>query len=453
MTKDTRKRMQCVVPYNDDCPFPLENLPWTVFYTDKDAAHRVGVGLGDYVVDLAALSRHDSIFTKEDAPIKSPFTASEAHNVFSQPKLNAYLALPRKQQRQFRAFLQSIFSVSSGAKTMPKELLEDILIPLTSAHLVLPIECGDYSDFCASREHSTNMGQIMFNDPDRPLEKQWFEFPIAYHGRASSLIASGTPIHRPWGLFKPRGVPDAQATFSPTRVLDYELEMAFVIGGGVGNKLGDQIRVEDGLDHVFGMTLMNDWSARDIQGYEMVPLGPFQGKNFATTISPFIVETDALDAFSVAAPLQSPRPLDHLYQKGATQYNIELQALYRSKDHESWTVATDTNYRYMYWTAAQMVAHHTASGCPLRPGDLLGSGTISGPPDHPNSRACLMEKTYGGKTSFALLSDSSEVVETRTFIQDGDTVRFTGRCHDPETGVFIGFGDCAGTILPAIPRT
>jgi fumarylacetoacetase len=300
----------------------------------------------------------------------------------------------------------------------------------------LPAEIGDYTDFYSSREHATNVG-TMLRGPDNALMPNWLHLPVAYHGRASSIVVSGTPVRRPCGQSKPEKA-DAPV-FGPSRSLDFELEVAAFIGPG--NDLGRAIPIAEARDHVFGLVLLNDWSARDIQAWEYVPLGPFLAKNFATSISPWVVSLEALEPFRTAGPVQQPAPLRYLNLPGDTTYDIHLEVALQSAKMSRPQVVCRTNFKHLYWSLAQQCAHHTVNGCNLRPGDLLASGTVSGPA--PDSFGSMLELAWRG-TKPLTLTDSDQ----RSFLQDGDTVTMTGWCQGD--GYRVGFGEVMGRVEPAL---
>ncbi|CAI9086899.1 OLC1v1020825C2 [Oldenlandia corymbosa var. corymbosa] len=310
------------------------------------------------------------------------------------------------------------------------------LVPMDKVQMLLPIAIGDYTDFFSSMYHARNCG-IMFRGPENAINPNWFHLPIAYHGRASSIVISGTDIIRPRGQGHPSG--NSPPYFGPSRKLDFELEMAAVVGPG--NELGKPIDVNEAADHIFGVVLMNDWSARDIQAWEYVPLGPFLGKSFGTTISPWIVTLDALEPFSCEAPKQEPPSLPYLAEKTSRNYDINLEVSIRPAGQGDSHVVTKSNFKHLYWTITQQLAHHTINGCNLRPGDLLGTGTISGP--EPDSLGCLLELSWNGTKSVTLGGTS------RKFLEDGDEVIFSGFCKG--NGYIVGFGSCSGKILPSLP--
>lgn len=313
-------------------------------------------------------------------------------------------------------------------------LREKSLVPMSKVEMLLPIAIGDYTDFFSSMHHARNCG-IMFRGPENAINPNWFQLPIAYHGRSSSIVVSGTDIIRPRGQGHPSG--NSPPYFGPSRKLDFELEMAAVVGPG--NELGKPVDVNEAGDHIFGLVLMNDWSARDIQAWEYVPLGPFLGKSFGTTISPWIVTLDALEPFACDAPKQDPQPLPYLAEKISKNYDISLEVQIKPAGQEDSCVVTRSNFNHLYWTVTQQLAHHTINGCNLRPGDLLGTGTISGP--EPESYGCLLELTWNGQKSLSLNGT------TRKFLEDGDEVVFSG-CSKGD-GYKVGFGTCSGKILPS----
>lgn len=449
------ERLESIVPYAADHPFPLESLPWTVFSTTDNPVRRCAVRIADQLVDLVQLSnKAPSAFSEQ------PVSAECASSLFSQPTLNAYLAQSRQVHKTFRRFLQTVLSSDSSIFKSQPQLLNDILILVEKATLHLPIQVGDYTDFCASKYHCTSTGRLMFNDPTRPLEDQWYQLPIDYHGRSSSLVASGTSFRRPRGIF--RTEPGSSVVeFGASRRMDFELEVACVVGGGGTehsedlNQLGRPVELERAEELIFGMMLMNDWSARDIQSYEMTPLEPFTSKNFATTLSSYIVELAALEPFRVASPAVEHRLFAYLDHKGqGTTWDVNLQAhlapLPASGSSEKvWTKITDTSLRHVYWTAAQMVAHHTVTGCNLRPADTFATGTVSGPFEEPYSEASLIEACKAGRQPIPLKTAKGGEVQTRTFLKDGDEVKITASAYDPDSKLHIGFGECTGQLWPA----
>jgi fumarylacetoacetase len=315
-------------------------------------------------------------------------------------------------------------------------LREQALLPMSEAVMQLPADIGDYTDFYSSREHATNVG-TMLRGADNALMPNWLHLPVAYHGRASSIVVSGTDVRRPCGQSKPDK--DDAPLFGPSRSLDFELEMAVFVGPG--NELGTPIPIGQADEQLFGMVLLNDWSARDIQAWEYVPLGPFLAKNFATTISPWVVTLEALEPFRTAGPVQNPTSLPYLQTSGPGAYDIQLEVLLQSEKMDRPARISHSNFKYLYWSMAQQLAHHTVNGCNLRPGDLLASGTISGPT--PDSYGSLLELTWRGSKPLTLPNG-----DTRTFLQDGDRLTLTGWCQGD--GYRVGFGEATGRILPAL---
>ncbi len=405
--------------------FPLQNLPFGV-YRPVGQAPRIGVAIGDRVLDLPAA-------IETDALALTPALAGAC----AAPALNALMGLGPEPRRALRRRLFELLRSDSALASDPA-LQARLLRPTFEIEMRLPAEIGDYSDFYASIEHATNVGS-MFR-PDNPLLPNYKWVPIGYHGRASSIVPSGTPIRRPSGQ---RKAPDAEApTFGPSRQLDYELEVAAWIGRG--NALGEPIDIEQAEDHLFGLSLLDDWSARDLQAWEYQPLGPFLGKSFATTVSPWIVTIEALAPFRVPAA-GDPAPLPYLdseRNRNEGAFGITLEVHLQSQAMRAQSLpplrVSRSDFRSLYWTIPQLVTHHASNGCNLRPGDLLGSGTVSG--RDPGQRGCLLERTWRGKEPLTLPSG-----ETRAFLEEGDEVSFVGRC-EREGFVSIGFGECRGVV-------
>ncbi|KAF4399538.1 hypothetical protein G4B88_022621 [Cannabis sativa] len=385
--------------------FPIQNLPFGVFKPEPSSAPRPGVAIGDYVLDLSEIASA-GLF---DGPIL------KNSDCFQQPNLNKLLALGRPAWKESRITLQKLLSSTEPKLRDNANLRQKALVPMNKVELLLPIAVGDYTDFFSSMHHAKNCG-TMFRGPENAIPPNWFHLPIAYHGRASSVVISGTDIIRPRGQGYPSGT--SPPYFGPTLKLDYELEMAAVVGSG--NELGKPVNVNEAADHIFGLVLMNDWSARDIQAWEYVPLGPFLGKSFGTTISPWIVSLEALEPFACAAPKQDPLPLPYLAEKVSRNYDIQLEVEIKPAGVEDSTVVTKSNFKHLYWTLTQQIAHHTINGCNLRPGDILGTGTISGP--EPDSLGCLLELSWNGQKTISLKG------ATRKFLEDGDEVIITGFC-------------------------
>lgn len=406
-----------IVAENSD--FPLQNLPYGVFQPQGEAA-RVGVAIGTEVLDLAALEAAGLLPTG-------------AQNVFGQTSLNAFIALGRSVWQQVRARLQQLLSADCAELRDNAALRARAFYPQASVLMLLPIEVPGYTDFYSSKEHAYNVG-CMFRDPKNALLPNWSELPVGYNGRASSVVVSGTDLVRPNGQIK---LPNEERpVFSACRKLDFELETGFIVGKATA--LGEPIAIAEAENHIFGMVLLNDWSARDIQQWEYVPLGPFNSKTFGTSISPWVVTLEALEPFRCASPVQEPQPLPYLRENTANNYDIHLQVAIAAAGSE--TVISNTNFKHMYWSMMQQLTHHSITGCNMRVGDLMGSGTISGP--EKDSRGSLLELTWNTTEPLTLVNG-----EQRGFLEDGDTVIMRGHCQ--KNGLRIGFGEVRGTVLPA----
>ncbi len=405
------------IPVSSDSDFPIQNLPFGIFNTNGGRP-RVGSIIGDRVIDLAALH------AKGLLPI--PGLPPE---VLSKPALNDFIALGKSVTNQVRNALVDTFREEAG--TVVREKATPCLLPSRDVQMLLPLRIGNYTDFYSSKEHATNVGS-MFRDPQNALLPNWVHLPVAYHGRASSIVVSGTSIRRPCGQTEPG--PDGVPGFGPTKALDFELEMGFVVGKST--QLGTQVTVANAEAHIFGLLLLNDWSARDIQKWEYVPLGPFLAKNFASTVSPWIVTLEALEPFRVNGPAQTPAVLPYLQYEGAKNYDIHLTVDITTDRGDSKTVCT-SNFKYMYWNMCQQLAHHTVNGCNIQEGDIYASGTISGP--EPSSYGSMLELTWRGTKPIAM-PDGTQ----RKFIEDGDTVTLHG--YAEKAGVRVGFGDASGKI-------
>lgn len=406
------------VPEGSD--FPIQNLPFGIFKTEK-LSPRVGVAIGDQVADLSVLATHGFF---DDLKIDKA--------VFEQLYLNDFMALGKAKTSAVRNRLSAILDANLE-EWDASELADFFLHKQNAVQMLMPVRVGDYTDFYSSIEHATNVG-TMFRDPENALLPNWKHLPVAYHGRASSIVVSGTPIQRPKGQTK---ADDAdQPSFGATRLLDFELEMAFIIGKPT--KMGQSISTAEAEDYIFGMVLFNDWSARDIQKWEYVPLGPFLAKNFASTISPWVVTLDALEPFRTESPVQEPTVLPYLQYKGEKNFDINLEVAIQPEGSAE-KVVCHSNFKNMYWNMSQQLAHHTVNGCNVNIGDMLASGTISG--NTPDSYGSMLELTWRG-TKPMIMPDGSE----RKFINDGDMVVLRGWCE--RDGVHIGFGEASGKILP-----
>jgi len=407
------------VPAGSD--FPIQNLPFGVFRT-KDSEPRVCSAIGDYVIDLAKVN--DLAFF---ADLKIPKA------IFYNQYINDFMALGKEVTRAVRDRLSEILD-ESETKWNSRDMAQHIFHKMDEVQLLMPIQIGDYTDFYSSIEHATNVGK-MFRDPENALLPNWKHLPVGYHGRASSIVVSGTEIIRPKGQQIPKD--SKQPVFGPCRLLDFELEMGFVIGQETN--LGDTVSTQEAEDYIFGMCLFNDWSARDIQKWEYVPLGPFLGKSFASTVGSWIVTMDALEPFRVPGPVQDPPVLPYLEYEGEKNYDIKLSVKIQPEGSDP-TVVSESNFKYMYWNMSQQLAHHTVNGCNIKVGDMYASGTISG--KTPESYGSMLEISWQG-TKSVQMADGTE----RKFIADGDTVILEGWCE--KDGVRIGFGEAAGKILPA----
>ncbi len=402
--------------------FPIQNIPFGVFLT-KDDITTIGTRIGEYAIDLAALHQLGYF---EGIPLTD--------DIFMQDSLNDFISDGRTTWRLVRNKIAEIFDNENSKLKENKKHRKEIIFDIDDVAMLLPVEIGDYTDFYSSKEHATNVG-TMFRDPDNALLPNWLHIPVGYHGRSSSIMVSGTKLRRPNGQTLPAG--ETQPVFGPSKLIDFELETAFITTDA--NKLGKPIAIEEAEEYIFGMVLFNDWSARDMQKWEYVPLGPFLAKSFASTISPWIVTLDALEPFRTLGPKQDPTPLSYLQQEGKHSFDINLQAAIKPKKQTE-TVITNTNFKYMYWSMSQQLTHQTSNGCNVRSGDMYGSGTISGPTK--DSYGSMLELTWRGENPIKM-SDGTE----RKFINDGDTVILRGYCENKE--VRIGFGECKGKLRKA----
>ncbi|PYL89922.1 MAG: fumarylacetoacetase [Verrucomicrobia bacterium] len=405
-----------------DSAFPIQNLPYGIF-KPRDGTARAGVAIGELILDLSVLEElgHLRDVTEQQ--------------IFSGGSLNAFMATGRPAWKRTRAILQNFLSADNGALRDNSELREHAFHKQSEVTMQLPACIGDYTDFYSSYHHAHNVG-TMLRGPENALMPNWKWLPVAYHGRASSIVVSGTEVKRPHGQTKPA---DASApVFGSSKSLDFELETAFFIGPG--NPLGQPVSIDHAEEHIFGIVLMNDWSARDIQTWEYQPLGPFLAKNFCTSISPWVVTLEALEPFRKNLSAQDPAPLPYLKRANDFTFNIQLEArLQTARMREPQTIMR-TNFQNLYWSIAQQLAHHTVNGCNLQPGDLLASGTISGPTRE--SRGCMLELTWRGQNPLKLPD-----AEARKWLEDGDTLSITGWCQGE--GYRVGFGEVSGRIVGA----
>ena len=403
--------------------FPIQNLPYGVFSSADGLAPRVGVAIGDYVLDLWELEQDGRLEVGE-------------LGVFAESNLNPFMSLGPKAWSKTRARISELLRHDHPELRDNDALRERALVPMRTAKLYLPFKVAGYTDFYSSKEHATNVG-IMFRGKDNALQPNWLHMPIGYNGRAWTVVVGGTPVRRPRGQLKP---PGAQApSFGACKRLDFELEMGVVIGQP--SVMGETLTEAQAEAMIFGFTLLNDWSARDIQQWEYVPLGPFQAKAFATSISPWIITREALEPFRVHGPVQDPTPLPYLQQAQANNYDLHLDVMMRAAGTNAPTSICTTNFKYLYWSSVQQLVHHTSSGCAMNVGDLLGSGTISGPEKH--QRGSLLEISWNGTEPVELPGGIK-----RTFLEDGDSLSLRGWCQGD--GYRVGFGEVEGTILPAV---
>ncbi|NHF59279.1 fumarylacetoacetase [Flavobacteriaceae bacterium TP-CH-4] len=419
-TNDPQINSWLPVPENSD--FPIQNIPFGVFLT-RDDIITIGTRIGDHAIDLGALHQLGYF---EGIPLTD--------DIFLQDTLNDFISDGKKTWRLVRNRISEIFDVENKTLQQNDDHRNTVLFSMDEIEMQLPVQIGDYTDFYSSKEHATNVGS-MFRDPDKALMPNWLHIPVGYHGRSSTIVPSGTPIRRPKGQTLPKGADTP--VFGPSKRVDFELEMAFITTDA--NVLGEPVPIDEAEDYIFGLVLFNDWSARDIQKWEYVPLGPFLAKNFASSISPWIVTLDALEPFRVQSPTQHPTPLPYLQQKGLHSFDIKLEVAITPENGQPNTVSR-SNFKFMYWTMAQQLAHHTINGCKINSGDMLGSGTISG--STPDSYGSMLELAWQG-TKPIQLSDGSK----RSFIEDNDTVIMRGYCE--KDGMRIGFGEVSTKLLPA----
>lgn len=417
-------KLRSFVDVDPASDFPIQNLPYGVFSTQAAPAPRVGVAIGDRVLDLAVLESEGLI---DLAP---------AYDVFAQASLNAFMALGPRVWSKTRVRISELLRHDNPKLRDDKSVRTPALVPMADARLHLPFEVAGYTDFYSSKEHATNVG-VMFRGKDNALQPNWLHMPIGYNGRASTVVVSGTRVRRPRGQLKPPAT-DAPS-FGPCKRLDFELEMGVVVGQS--SPIGEMLGETQAEEMIFGFVLLNDWSARDIQQWEYVPLGPFQAKAFATSISPWIVTREALEPFRVHGPAQDPVPLPYLRQAQPNNYDIELDVALRAAQMNQAAGICRTNFKYMYWSSVQQLVHHASSGCAMNVGDLLGSGTISGPEKH--QRGSLLELSWNGTEPVELPGGVR-----RTFLEDGDSLVMRGWCQGD--GYRVGFGEVEGTIMPAL---
>ncbi|MGB0176057.1 MAG: fumarylacetoacetase [Owenweeksia sp.] len=418
---DPSRKTWLETPENTD--FPIQNIPFGVFMAEDDIVS-IGSRIGDKAIDLSAL--HQLGYLRG---LELP------DDVFLQDTLNDFITLGRPAWRAVRNRIAELFDVENRELQDNAEHQREILFDVDHVQMLMPVFVQDYTDFYSSREHAENVG-IMFRGKENALMPNWLHMPIGYHGRSSSIIISGEDIYRPKGQTMP---PNAEKpVYGPSKRLDFELEMAFITTDG--KNLGESISVEEAEEYIFGMVVFNDWSARDIQKWEYQPLGPFLGKNFGSSISPWVVTLDALEPFRTSGPAQDPQPLEYLQNSKPSGFDINLE-VYLTPENGQETRISTSNFKYMYWSMAQQLAHHTVNGCNINAGDMMASGTISGPTE--NSYGSMLELSWSGSKPVKL-SNGNE----RTFIEDGD--RITMRGYGEANGTRIGFGEVSTKILPAL---
>ena len=408
------------VSHAEHTDFSIYNLPFGIFSTDTNPHPRAGIAIGDQVVSLTALARTGLLND----------TLSD-HTVFNRPVLNDFIALGKPVTNAVRLRVQEL--LETGNEEL-KPHTDEVLVPMNRVRMHLPLHIGDYTDFYSSEEHATNVG-TMFRGKDNALMPNWKHLPVAYHGRSSSIVVSGTDIRRPKGQTK--GPDDERPAYGPSKAMDFELEMGFIVGRN--SEMGEPIPTDRAEEYIFGFFLFNDWSARDIQRWEYVPLGPFLGKNFASAVSPWIVTLEALEPFRVAGPEQEPAVLPYLEYTGNKAFDIQLEVQLQPEGGKAESIC-HSNFKYLYWNIAQQLAHHTVNGCNVRVGDVMASGTISG--KDPGSYGSMLELTWAGKNPLKL-SDGSE----RKYLQDTDTVIMKG--YAEANGMRVGFGEVTNKLLPS----
>jgi fumarylacetoacetase len=417
MSIDYKAKSWITIPENSD--FPVQNIPFGVYKSASGEGH-VCTRIGDTIIDLYLLNNFGAFPELQ-----------QNKTVFKNNYLNDFIALGKTKTRAVRQRIYDIFSDQKQEKSKWKEAF----VSVKDAQMLMPVKVGDYTDFYSSIDHATNVGK-MFRDPDNALLPNWKHIPVGYHGRASSIVVSGTDIHRPKGQIVPKG--ETKPIYTPSRLMDFELEVAFITGKKTA--LGESISTDKAEDYIFGLTLFNDLSARDIQKWEYVPLGPFLGKNFGSVISPWIVTLEALEPFRTEGYKQEPEVLDYLKYSGDRNFDINLEVYIQPEQAEA-TRICQSNFKFMYWNMAQQLAHQTVNGCNINVGDMYASGTISGPDE--SSFGSMLELSWGGQKEISLNSG-----ETRKFIQDNDTVIIKG--FGEKDGIRIGFGECVTKILPAL---
>jgi fumarylacetoacetase len=415
-------KLRSFIPVDPVSDFPIQNLPYGVFSAKDGLAPRIGVAIGDYVLDLWQLAQDCRIDVVEPA-------------VFAASSLNPFMSLGPKVWSRTRARISELLRHDHPELRDNERLRQRALVPMADVELHLPIAVAGYTDFYSSKEHATNVG-VMFRGKDNALQPNWLHMPIGYNGRASTVVVSGTKVRRPRGQLKPPSV--ELPSFGPCKRLDFELEMGVVVGQP--SAMGEMLNEKQAEEMIFGFVILNDWSARDIQQWEYVPLGPFQAKAFATSISPWVVTREALEPFRLQGPTQEPAPLPYLRQTQPNNYDLTLDVALRAPAMNEAARICRTNFKYMYWSSVQQLVHHASSGCAMNVGDLLGSGTISGP--EKDQRGSLLEISWNGTEPVELAGGIK-----RIFLEDGDSLVMRGWCQGD--GFRVGFGEVEGTIVAA----
>lgn len=421
--KANNPQLKSWIATTSDSDFPIQNLPFGI-YTDKSVRHHACSAIGDYIIDLYELA-NQGYLSGLDIP----------KEIFDSAHLNDFIALGKEITRKLRNRLSDLLELENQELKGKDGIFDTIFKKQNAVTLLMPVKVGDYTDFYSSIDHAINIG-TMIRDPKNALMPNWKHLPVGYHGRASSICVSGHSFHRPKGQQKPAD--SDLPVYGPSKLLDIELETAFIIGKST--HMGETVSTTNADDYIFGMVLFNDWSARDIQTWEYVPLGPFLAKNFASTVSPWVVTLDTLEPFRTAGYIQDPRVLPYLEYTGEKNVDIKLEVILVPENGQENLICT-SNYKYMYWTMEQQLAHHTVNGCNINVGDMMASGTISGP--QPHEYGSMMELTWRG-TKPMTLKDGTE----RKFVNDHDTIIIKGHCE--KNGVRIGFGECKATLLPAL---
>jgi len=415
--------LKSFISVSPESDFPIQNLPYGVFRRKNDSEPHIGAAIGDFILDLKILEDEGMFFNSNLKDKK----------IFYEKSLNAFMSLDRENHNFVRQMIQNLLQEDNPELRENSELREKCFVKISDVDMLMPVEIGDYTDFYSSKEHATNVG-IMFRGKENALLSNWLHLPVAYHGRASSVVVSGTDIIHPEGQFKTadKDIPE----FGKSKEMDFELEVGFLIGEN--SKLGKPIPVNNANKYIFGMVLVNDWSARDVQRWEYVPLGPFLAKNFATSISPWIVTLDALEPFRTEGPVQNPEPLPYLKTNGNPSFDIKLEVYIKTQKLSQPFLISKSNFKYLYWNIYQQLAHHTVNGCNIRTGDLMASGTISGL--EKSSFGSMLELAWKGTEPIKLPNG-----EERKFLEDGDTIIIKGFCQGD--GYRIGFGEVTGEII------